>query len=238
MAAPPDRAAAVAARCNMKISVIIPALNEADNIEETLLPLQAWRHQGHEVIVADGGSHDETIALARPLADRVVNAPRGRARQMNLAANKARGDVLLFLHADTRLPDAALTLMRAAIQKKPWGRFDVRLSGQHAMLRVVEFMMNRRSQLTGIATGDQAIFVTRALFEKINGFTDMPLMEDIDLSKRLKTFSKPACIHHQLVTSSRRWEQHGIFKTILLMWRLRFAYFFGAKPEQLVKIYQ
>jgi len=228
----------VAARCKVKISVVIPALNEADSIEETLLLLQAWRHRGHEVIVADGGSCDETKALAGPLADVVVDTAKGRARQMNHGARKARGDVLLFLHADTRLPEKTPQLIRTAILRKPWGRFDVRLSGKHTMLRVVEFMMNQRSHLTGIATGDQAIFVTRTLFEKINGFADIPLMEDIDLSKRLKAFSKPACIHHKLVTSSRRWEQHGIFRTILLMWRLRLAYFFGIGPERLAKIYQ
>lgn len=221
-----------------KISVIIPALNEAGSIEETLLPLQAWRQQGHEIIVADGGSQDNTRTLALPLADQVVNSPRGRANQMNSGANMATGDVLLFLHADTQLPIEAPKLIRNALKQKPWGRFDVSLSGRHTMFRVIEFMMNHRSRLTGIATGDQAIFVARDLFEKLNGFAKIPLMEDIDLSKRLKSFSHPACIRHKLITSSRRWEQYGIFKTILLMWQLRLAYFFGAEPEQLKKRYQ
>ncbi|MFC1748656.1 TIGR04283 family arsenosugar biosynthesis glycosyltransferase [Pseudomonadota bacterium] len=222
----------------MKISIIIPTFNEVDNIEETLLPLQAWRQQGHEIILADGGSHDETIALAEPLVDQVVNSPKGRANQMNCGAKNTNGDVLLFLHADTRLPHNSPRLIRHALQQKQWGRFDVALTGQHRMFRVIEFMMNQRSRLTGIATGDQAIFVTRALFEKINGFAKIPLMEDIEFSKRLKKNGQPACVHNKLTTSSRRWEEYGIFKTILLMWRLRLAYFFGAKPEQLKKSYR
>jgi len=219
------------------ISIIVPTFNEADNIVATLLPLQALRQQGHEIIVADGGSDDATIELARPLADQIINAARGRARQMNAGAQQASGDVLLFLHADTLLPNNAVELIQHCLQTKQWGRFDVHLTGRQALLRVVEFMMNWRSRLSGIATGDQAIFVKRALFDDIGGYADIPLMEDIDLSKRLKHQGHPACIKTPLTTSSRRWEQHGIFKTILLMWRLRLAYFFGAKPEQLARLY-
>lgn len=222
----------------MRLSIIIPTFNEASSIEHTLLSLQTLRQLGHEVIIADGGSVDQTITLAVPLVDWVIHASKGRARQMNEGAQQASGDVLLFLHADTTLPKNAAELISNTIILKPWGRFNVRLSGQQWPLRMVEFMMNWRSRLSGIATGDQAIFVQRELFGQIDGYADIPLMEDIDISKRLKHHSRPACITTALLTSSRRWENHGILNTILLMWRLRLAYFLGASPEQLVKHYQ
>ena len=221
----------------LKISIIIPALNEADSIKATLLPLQTWRQHGCEIIVADGGSDDETIALARPLADQVINARRGRARQMNAGAHVASGKVLLFLHADTLLPDNAPELVNQSLQTTQWGRFDVRLSGKHPLLRLIEFMMNFRSRLSGIASGDQAIFIGRDLFDVLGGYAEIALMEDIEISKRLKRHSRPACIKTRLITSSRRWEKHGILRTILLMWRLRLAYFFGVTPEQLARQY-
>ncbi len=222
----------------MKLSIIIPSYNEAENIEASLKPLQSYRQLGHQVIVADGGSTDETQNLATPLADQVFLAPKGRARQMNAGAEKAVGDALLFLHADTQLPEITLKLIEAALGKSSWGRFDIRLSGQQTMLRLVEFMINLRSRLSGIATGDQAIFVSRALFEKVGGYQNIPLMEDIALSKTLKQHDKPACLHTPLITSSRRWEEYGIFKTIFLMWRLRFAYWRGIAPEKLVNQYK
>jgi len=220
------------------VSIVVPTFNEADNIVATLLPLQVLRQQGHEIIVADGGSDDATIELASPLSDKIINAPRGRARQMNAGAQIANSDVLLFLHADTLLPDNAVELIQHSLQTKQWGRFDVQLSGRQPLLRVVALMMNWRSRLSGIASGDQAIFINRALFDSIGGYADIPLMEDIDISKRLKHLSHPACINARLTTSSRRWEQHGILKTIILMWRLRLAYFLGAKPEQLARLYR
>lgn len=222
----------------MKLSIIIPAYNEADNIETTLQALQKYRPLGHQIIVADGGSTDNTLALAAPLADLVFSAPKGRARQMNAAAEKAEGDTLLFLHADTQLPKTALALIEDALQGKKWGRFDIRLSGQASLLRLVEFMINLRSRLSGIATGDQAIFVSRHLFEKIDGYQDIPLMEDIALSRSLKQHGSPACLRTPLITSSRRWEQYGILKTIVLMWRLRLGYWLGIAPETLIKQYK
>ncbi len=220
------------------VSIIVPTFNEADNIVATLRPLQTLRQQGYEIIIADGGSNDGTIELARPLADRVINAGKGRARQMNSGAQQAHGDALLFLHADTLLPDNAIELIQANLQTKPWGRFDVQLSGKQPLLKIIALMMNWRSRLSGIASGDQAIFIKRTLFESIGGYADIPLMEDIDISKRLKQHSHPACIKTKLTTSSRRWEQNGIVKTIFLMWRLRLAYFFGARPEQLARRYR
>lgn len=225
----------------MKLSIIVPAYNEAANIQRALQPLQPWRAQGHEVIVADGGSSDQTLELARALSDSAfLSQKKGRAAQMNAGAALASGDVLLFLHADTTLPDSTLSDIEDAIfrQQREWGRFNVRLSGSHVMFRVIEHMMNWRSCITGVATGDQAIYVTKNKFNESGGFSDMPLMEDVEFSKRLKLMGKPACLRSCVVTSSRRWEEKGIYSTILLMWRLRLAYFLGASPEKLARLYR
>ena len=224
----------------MRISIVIPALNEATQIAATLAPLQTLRTQGHEILVVDGGSSDDTVQRALPLCDRILDAPRSRARQMNAGAQAARGDVLWFLHADTRasarVSDALLAVLGRP--QTAWGRFDVRLSGAHPLLRLVESLMNLRSRWTGIATGDQGIFVCRRLFERVGGFPDIPLMEDIALSRRLKQEAAPVCLRERLVTSSRRWEQRGVARTVLLMWRLRFAYWLGVSPERLAAQYQ
>lgn len=221
-----------------KVSIIVPTFNEADNIVATLQPLQSLRQQGHEIIIADGGSDDVTIKLARPLADHIIDSAKGRARQMNSGAQQAGGDVLLFLHADTLLPSRAVELIQQGLQTTSWGRFDVQLTGRQPLLRIIELMMNWRSGITGIATGDQAIFIKRELFNNIGGYADIAIMEDIAISKTLRRHSRPACIKAKLTTSSRRWEQYGILKTVILMWRLRLAYFCGAKPEQLARLYR
>ena len=224
----------------MKLSVVMPVLNEADGIEEALAALAPLRERGVEVVVADGGSSDATIALARPLADAVIAAPRGRGAQMNAGAAASNGDVLLFLHADTRLPgdaDALISeLVRSDYTSGPfWGRFHVRIAGGHPLFPIIAAMMNLRSRLTGIATGDQAIFMSRAAFGP--GFPDIALMEDIAMAKRLKRTGRPLCIASPVVPSGRRWEKHGVMKTILLMWWLRLAYFFGANPTWLARSY-
>ncbi len=222
-----------------RISIIIPALNEGEEIVRTLKWLACDRSAGHEVIVVDGGSDDKTALLAVDSADHVVSSERGRARQMNRGAALAAGEILLFLHADTQLPEGGVALIQDAVASgSVWGRFDVRLSGQHPLFRVIEKMMNWRSSLTGIATGDQAIFVRRELFEAVGGFADQPLMEDIELSKQLKKVATPHLIRQAVVTSSRRWEQRGIFTTMLLMWRLRFLYWRGVDAESLAKMYR
>ncbi len=216
----------------------MPVLNEAPQIAARLAALQTLRAKGVELVVADGGSVDATVAVIGTLADRIIVAPRGRASQMNAGAAASRGRVLLFLHADTRLPDSALADILAAIDGgSDWGRFDVRIDGRPALLRVVAFMMNWRSRLTGIATGDQAIFVRRETFERIGGYPDLPLMEDIALSAALLRVSRPTCLRETVVTSGRRWEQHGVLRTILLMWWLRAAFFFGADPRRLAQHY-
>ena len=222
------------------ISVVIPVLDEAGTLPQTLLPLQPVRGRDAEVIVVDGGSRDETRRVALPLGDRVLDAPRGRARQMNAGAAAASGRVLLFLHADTRLPPGWAPMVREALDNhgREWGRFDVRLDGAHPMLRVIERAMNLRSRLSGIATGDQAIFVSRAAFREAGGFPDIALMEDIALSRVLRARSRPACLRAPVVTSSRRWERDGIARTIVLMWRLRLRYALGADPNDLARQYR
>lgn len=222
----------------MTLSIIIPVLNEAAGIEDALRALHAYRARGAEMIVADGGSNDDTVALARPLATSVLEAPRGRANQMNAGAAVAKGDVLLFLHADTRLPDDADALIMDGLtrSKRAWGRFDVRFD-HGGWLALVAFMMNWRSWASGICTGDQAMFMTRAAFDRIGGFPPIALMEDVAASARLKRRGRPLCLRQSVTTSGRRWRQHGVWRTILLMWRLRLAFFFGGDPNSLARHY-
>lgn len=220
------------------ISIIMPVLDEAPGIVATLAALAPLRAGGGEVIVVDGGSTDATAALALPWVDRVMAAGGGRAGQMNAGAAVARGDVLLFLHADTRLPGDAVSLVADALAgDRQWGRFDVHIAGRSRWLPLVAAMMNLRSRLTGIATGDQAIFVTRAAFAAVGGFPDLPLMEDIALSRRLLARGRPACLAARVTTSGRRWERNGVWRTILLMWWLRLRYFLGADPRRLARDY-
>jgi len=222
----------------VKLSIVMPALDEAATIEATLAALAPYRARGVEVTVVDGGSQDCTPDLARPLADRVIAAPRGRGLQMNAGAAAASGEVLLFLHADSYLPEGAdrLVLDDLARSGRSWGRFDVRIDGG-GLFGLISLAMNWRSRLTGIATGDQAMFVTRAAFQTAGGFPAIALMEDVAMSARLKRIGPPLCLSARVTTSPRRWRQHGTLRTILLMWRLRLQFFFGADPEKLTKIY-
>jgi rSAM/selenodomain-associated transferase 2 len=214
---------------------VVPVLNEAAGIRAALEALAPLRARGHEVIVADGGSEDGTADLARPLCDRVIVAPRGRALQMNAGARVAEGDVLLFLHADTVLPPDASEVISQSTANSVWGRFDVEIEGRHPMLKVVAWSMNLRSRLTGIATGDQAIFVRRDAFA---GFPGIPLMEDVAFSKAMKRRGAPACLRSRVRTSGRRWESRGVLRTVFLMWRLRLAYALGADPARLAEKYR
>ncbi|MGB9366594.1 MAG: TIGR04283 family arsenosugar biosynthesis glycosyltransferase [Xanthobacteraceae bacterium] len=222
-----------------RLSIIVPVLNESSAIVPSLTALAPLRARGAEVIVVDGGSADDTAALAKPLSDFVITSARGRALQMNAGAAMAGGDVLLFLHADTRLPPEADALIHDGLARSPraWGRFDVTIEGSHPLLPVVAAFMNARSRFTGIATGDQAMFMTRGAFAAVGGFPEIALMEDITLARHLRRISAPLCLRARVATSGRRWERRGVVRTILLMWRLRLAYFFGAKPESLARRY-
>lgn len=222
----------------VRLSIVIPCLDEAPGIVGTLQALRPLRERGHEVIVVDAGT-DGTDELARPHADQVLRAPRGRAVQMNRGAEAAAGDVLLFLHADTRLPPFAdrLIVDGLATGGRAWGRFDVRLTGRGAAFRVIERLMIWRSRLTGIATGDQAIFVARERFRAVGGYREIPLMEDIALSRALKRLGPPVCLRERVVTSTRRWERNGVARTVLLMWWLRLRFFLGADPGALAARY-
>ncbi len=223
----------------MRLSIIIPMLNEAAQLPELFAHLLPFQRAGCEIVFADGGSTDGSARLAEIAGFAVVNAQRGRARQMNAGVAAVGGDVLLFLHADTRLPEGAEQHIEQALSGvHGWGRFDVCITGRPFMLRVIGQLMNWRSRLTGIATGDQAIFVRRIVFERVRGYPDQPLMEDVELSKRLKQISRPACIAQCVSTSGRRWEERGVWRTILLMWRLRWAYWRGADAGELARRYR
>jgi rSAM/selenodomain-associated transferase 2 len=227
----------------MRLAIVIPTLNEAATVEQTLRALAPLRQRGVCVIVADGGSADDTVARAAPLADRVLGAPRGRALQMNAgtrAPEALAADVLLFLHADTTLPHDAdrIVLRSLANSTRVWGRFDVEIEGRSPWLRPVGAMMNLRSRLSGIATGDQALFVERSSFLALEGFAPIPLMEDIEFCRRAKRLSRPLALRERVRTSGRRWERHGVLRTILLMWQLRCAFFFGADPADLAQRYR
>lgn len=224
----------------LRLSVVMPVLNEAAGIEAALRALAPLAARGAQIVLADGGSTDATLALAQAAGARIVRAARGRALQMNAGAAQAEGEILLFLHADTLLPPGADRLIRQALAggARVWGRFDVRIDGRHPMLRVIAACMNRRSRWSGIATGDQALFMTRAAFDAVGGFPAQPLMEDIEMSKRLLKLSRPACLRQRVLTSGRRWETRGLWRTMLLMWRLRLAYWRGAAPERLAALYR
>ena len=219
--------------------MIIPALDEAATITATLQALLPLRTRGHEVIVVDGGSHDLTVDLSRPLADRVITARAGRASQMRAGAAVATGSVLWFLHADTIPPPDSDSLILASLQQAgtTWGHFDIGFPQGRLLLRCVAWMMNQRARLSGIATGDQGLFVTRQHYDSVGGFPDIPLMEDIALSRALRRHDRPATIHQPVITSPRRWLKHGVLRTILRMWTLRLAYFLGVSPVRLAAYY-
>ncbi len=220
-----------------QLSIVIPVVNEAGQLASRLQALQTLRNRC-QLLLVDGGSDDDSAKIAEPLVDQVLNSPRGRALQMNFGVTAAQTEVLLFLHADTRLPDNAINqILQAVASGYHWGRFDVSFDSPQPVFKLIAFMMNWRSRLTGIATGDQAMFMTRWAFDEVSSFPDIALMEDIAISASLKKLGRPCCLTDQVMTSARRWQEHGIVKTILLMWWLRLKYFFGADPADLVLRY-
>ena len=223
----------------MRIAVIIPTLNEGLSIQKTLIELQAWRQRGHQIILVDGGSADATVSHAENLVDLVLLSPKGRALQMNMGAEHADADILLFLHADTILKEGADHLIIESLSKnKPWGRFNVTFTSDKLIFKIIALFMNIRSCITSIATGDQAIFVEKQLFDQVGRYPSQPLMEDIQLSIVLKRQCRANCLKETVITSSRRWEQQGVYKTILQMWGLRLAYFLGVSSERLKHWYR
>ncbi len=223
----------------MKTLIIVPVLNESAVLSQQLNEFDVLRAMGAQVLLVDGGSNDRTVQLARDAGFDILESVRGRARQMNAGARAAQSDLLVFLHVDTHLPRGALYQIEHHLNgKSSWGRFDVRIVGSSPWLKVISFCMNWRSRLTGIATGDQTFFMTREAFNKVGGFPEQPLMEDIEMSKRLKRLSPPVCLPERVVTSGRRWDQNGVWKTILLMWRLRWAYWRGVPASELARLYR
>ncbi|WP_238050773.1 TIGR04283 family arsenosugar biosynthesis glycosyltransferase [Psychrobacter sp. Ps2] len=232
----------------LNLSIIVPLLNEANNLPELIAHIVHLDPAPQQVILVDGGSVDGSVAIAKSVLKsteiaqsiidwHIIESRVGRAQQMNAGAVLATGDVLLFLHADTELPACAIDNIQQAIAQYDWGRFDVRLDSHEPLLSIVGLMINQRSRLMDIATGDQAIFIKKSLFEQIGGYPDQPLMEDIELCKRLKKISRPACLKSKVTTSARRWQQHGIWRTIFLMWQLRFDYWRGVSPNVLKQRY-
>lgn len=219
-------------------TLVVPVYCEAPRLAACLIPLQPLRQQGWTVVVVDAGSADESARIAQPWADVVLQAPRGRAAQMNQGWQLTQGNPVVFLHADTRLPNSFGADMAAFMQSgAQWGRFDVRLSGQHPAFKVIAWFINRRSRLTGIATGDQTLFFRRECLQRLKGFANLPLMEDVELTRRARRESHPYCPLSRVTTSSRKWEQQGIVRTVLLMWWLRFAYWLGVSPHRLHRWY-
>ena len=216
------------------ISIIIPTLNEGDQLGESMTALQCTIDRHCEIIISDGGSSDQTLSLAKSFNCRTLQAPRGRAKQMNFGASQAKGNFLIFLHADNRLPADWLHSVRNCHN---WGFFPVRLSGEHRLLRIIERAMCWRSKITSVATGDQALFFSKAFFSELQGFDDIPIMEDVAICKHARRFAQPEIAASATITSSRRWEQQGIWKTIYLMWRLRLAYWLGTNPQTLHRQY-
>ncbi len=222
-----------------RLSIVMPVLDEAAGIAAALAALAPLRAQGVALIVVDGGSRNDTVVRCEGAADALLAAPRGRARQMNAGAKAALGPALLFLHADTTLPPAALALVNDALARRAWGRFDVTIDGRSRWLPIVATLMNIRSRATGIATGDQAIFMRREAFDAVGGFPDQALMEDVEICKRLRRrFGAPVCLRAKVVTSGRRWDERGAWRTIVLMWRLRWLYWRGVSADRLAVAYR
>lgn len=223
----------------MSISIIVPVLNEAADIQNTLCNLRHACNADDQIIVVDGGSSDDTCTLAEALCNQVVVSEKGRARQLNAGAAVAVHSILWFVHADTAVPANSASIVARALKNTPsWGRFNVKFTSPKAAFSVIAFFINWRSRLTGVATGDQAIFISRELFDSVNGFPDLPLMEDVDISKALKRHQPPVCLKERVTTSSRRWEKNGVLRTVLLMWKLRLLHFLGVPASRLAEQYR
>lgn len=220
-------------RVIQNVSIIVPLLNEKVVVPSLLQQLATL--DAEQIIIVDGGSTDNTRELVGAAGYQVFQSAAGRARQMNAGAQQATQSMLLFLHADTILPNNYKSELAKA---KVWGRFDVQFSSSLKVMKMVAFFINLRSRISGVATGDQAIFIDRDAFNAIGGFPDFPIMEDVALCKRLRHMHRPFSSRARVTTSARRWEQHGVASTIVKMWLYRLAYFFGVSPLTLKRGYR
>ena len=223
----------------LKLSIIVPVLNEAQFLSRQHNLFKSLLREGHEIIIVDGGSEDKSVLIARSVDCETFITKASRGYQLHFGAMKSKNDTLLFMHADTLLPESATALISNVLtrSKKHWGRFDVSFNNSNLIFSIIAWFMNKRSCLTGVVTGDHAIFVNRDIYIRSGGFEDIPIMEDIEISKRLKKFSMPICLHDKVITSSRKWEAQGIIRTILKMWILRLLYFCGIPPRKLERLY-
>ena len=222
-----------------KLSIIIPVLNEENLLARHCKAYLSLIRSGHEILVVDGGSQDGSVRVASELGCKIYSTKASRGYQMHYGAKRSRHDMLLFLHADTLLPSHAAKIIASTLTNSghPWGRFNVRFSDSRLIFCIIAWLMNKRSCLTGIVTGDHAMFVQRTFYFECGGYLDIPIMEDIEFSRRLKKHAPPACLSDTVITSSRKWEQHGIFRMMLTMWKLRLMYYLGVAPEKIVKLY-
>jgi rSAM/selenodomain-associated transferase 2 len=221
-----------------KISIIIPAINEAGNIKEAIATIELSKNI--EVIVVDGGSQDDTVAIAQSLGVKVISSSAGRAAQMNAGAMAASGEILLFLHADTRLPTGFDAMIPIVLQQTGTvaGAFNLRIDASLLSLRWVEWGVNLRSRFCQMPYGDQAIFVTKQIFQEIGCFPELPIMEDFELIRRLKRTGRILIISVPVVTSARRWLQKGVLKTTLLNQIVIIAYLLGVSPKRIHSWYR
>ncbi len=220
------------------IAIVIPVRNEAAMLPQALQRLKAL--QGvDEIVFVDGESSDGSAALIQAAGFICLLSTAGRAKQMNMGTAQTKSEIILYLHVDTAISSSHISdIKKTYNQAFAYGRFDVSLSNKRLTYRIISFFINLRSCLSKVATGDQGIFVRRTMFEAVGGYPEIPLMEDIALTKALRRKGKVLCLRNKLETSSRRWEQHGVMRTVWLMWKLRFLYWLGVSPEKLAGMYR
>jgi rSAM/selenodomain-associated transferase 2 len=222
----------------LKLSVIVPMLNEAGAIGATLAAIRVGAPDA-EIVVVDGGSADGSVEIARPRCEVVIIGERGRAQQMNAGAARSSGEAMVFVHADTIVPESFARDIETALADPSvvGGRFDIRLDDDHPLCVLIGALISLRSRISRTATGDQAIFVRRTTFDALGGFPDLPICEDLDFARRLKRAGRVACLRTKVITSARRWRRGGILRTSIRMWTIRLLYLAGVSPSRLSRMY-